>query len=586
MGIVLDRSMYFEQAIQEHKKGDLQKALALYQKGFNSGENSPILFQNYGALLRSQGDLENSEKVYLRGIKLHSNYLSIKINLANLYQSTKPTKAIQLYNDVINVKLENQSLDPEFYSALVSIISTLRESGYVHSSTNLLRRYLTVLGPVPSLLIQLIQSIDYFTVDDAFSDSNEFSEFIFDYLRDKMESLSIEERIELCIAVASIRVSSFDYDSSISFYKNARSYVEDLEKQDGVGISDKIIKLVNVLNWNYSNILLKTGQFNLGWSLFDHGLRVAAPGRQRWQRALFKPFDFTQVPLWSGQSLESKHILLLEEQAVGDVMMFLTLISKLIDEVKDGTVSLVLNNRLNPIYRRSFDQLIQQGQLRIFNRPDFAAGNVKHTMFDYQIPLGSIPQYRFSSLTDFDQKIHTSYPLLSDKSLTIKVKEKLLSRGKKPLVGISWRGGAGKSRMAEKSIDIDQFTSLLSEFSHIRFVNLQYGDASSTIEMWRQKGIDVSSITNIDPLKNMDHWLSLVDACDSVLSVANTTIHGSAGLSKPTLCLLSRNPDWRWLIDPDAKTSYWYPTVSIARQNLQGSWLPALDEARAWLRNR
>ena len=176
--------MYFEQAIQEHKKGDLQKHW-LFIKGFQFWREFSHSFQNYGALLRSQGDLENSEKVYLRGIKLHSNYLSIKINLANLYQSTKPTKAIQLYNDVINVKLENQSLDPEFYSALVSIISTLRESGYVHSSTNLLRRYLTVLGPVPSLLIQLIQSIDYFTVDDAFSDSNEFPEFIFDYLRTK-----------------------------------------------------------------------------------------------------------------------------------------------------------------------------------------------------------------------------------------------------------------------------------------------------------------------------------------------------------------------------------------------------------------
>ena len=153
--------MYFEKAIQEHKKGDLQGALALYQKAYNSGENSPILFQNYGALLRSQGDLDNSEKVYLRGIKLYPNYLSIKVNLANLYQGSKPTKSIQLYNDVINVKLENQSLDPEFYSALVSIISTLRESGYVHSSTNLLRKYLIVLGPVPSLLIQLIQSFSH-----------------------------------------------------------------------------------------------------------------------------------------------------------------------------------------------------------------------------------------------------------------------------------------------------------------------------------------------------------------------------------------------------------------------------------------
>ena len=62
-------------------------------------------------------------------------------------------------------------------------------------------------------------------------------------------------------------------------------------------------------------------------------------------------------------------------------------------------------------------------------------------------------------------------------------------------------------------------------------------------------------------MKDMKNWLSQVAACDAVLSVANTTIHGAGGLNKPTLCLLSRHSDWRWLNDPSIKRSYWYPSA-------------------------
>ena len=53
----------------------------------------------------------------------------------------------------------------------------------------------------------------------------------------------------------------------------------------------------------------------------------------------------------------------------------------------------------------------------------------------------------------------------------------------------------------------------------------------------------------------MDLWLSQVNACDAVLSIANTTIHGSGGLNISTMCLLSVYSDWRWLIDPEVNTS-------------------------------
>ena len=41
-------------------------------------------------------------------------------------------------------------------------------------------------------------------------------------------------------------------------------------------------------------------------------------------------------------------------------------------------------------------------------------------------------------------------------------------------------------------------------------------------------------------IKDMELWLDQVACCDLVVSVANTTIHGSGELGIPTFCLLGK----------------------------------------------
>ena len=153
------------------------------------------------------------------------------------------------------------------------------------------------------------------------------------------------------------------------------------------------------------------------------------------------------------------------------------------------------------------------------------------------------------------------------------------------LIGISWRGGAKGNRIQQKSIQADQFASLLVDCPGVRFVSLQYGKAAPTVDQWRKQGVDVIHDPRVDPLKQMDLWLAQVAACDAVLSVANTTIHGAGGLGLPTMCLLSLHSDWRWLNDPSVGRSYWYPSVGIAREDRRVGWQQAFAKARDWLRD-
>ena len=114
--------------------------------------------------------------------------------------------------------------------------------------------------------------------------------------------------------------------------------------------------------------LLTYQNFEDGWSFFEYGLRTEAQGAQKWQRALPKPFSHEECPLWRGENLKGKNILLLEEQAIGDVMQFLTLLKSLIIEA--GTTSLLLSDRLIPLYNKSFSEEISAGSLKLLSFKD------------------------------------------------------------------------------------------------------------------------------------------------------------------------------------------------------------------------
>lgn len=118
-----------------------------------------------------------------------------------------------------------------------------------------------------------------------------------------------------------------------------------------------------------------------------------------------------------------------------------------------------------------------------------------------------------------------------------------------------------------------------------RFLSLQYGNDGPYLSKFNAAHqLNIMHDANVDPLADMDLWLTQVNQCDAIISIANTTIHGAAGLGKPTFCLLSNSSDWRWL-DPslNQKASYWYSKVTIGYQGQSGSWSTAVAEAQQWL---
>ena len=562
-------------AIKAHAEGNLALAEVHYKRALEQKQYKPELFQNYGALLRGNGELDQAQAMYLQGLRIYPKSISILRNYSNLLREKREV-AYALRLSMQALRLACLGRDQALEITYCESINLLLECESLQWALALTRQAFVELGVTTKLLWALFRLSSH-------DGSSEFdvrqSQFILELIEERLNELSSLERAEFLFSQAFYYVKRQQVLDAVSAIGEAHQILkgENFSRQDE---RDKAQQLIDLNSWNASCVLLKAPCFEAAWKLFEYGLRAPAAGRQRWQRHLKKVFTHQQLPLWRGESLKEQRLLLLEEQAIGDTMMFLTLLPTLVESC--AHVGLVLSTRLFPIYQRSCQGWIEAGRVSVWSHDDAAADRLHASKFDCQSPVGSICQYLCNRIENFAPKT----PVLTadaDRSLVFRGGETVSSR-RRLRIGISWRGGGRSDRIKLKSIDAKMFAELMrTHREDVTFVNLQYGDVSSVVVDWQAEGLPVVHESSVNPLKNMEEWLNLVASCDAVISVANTTIHGAGGLNIPTLCLLSQHSDWRWLNDPTVERSYWYPSVGIARESVQDGWSLALQQVSQWI---
>lgn|GEM_PF-3183600 len=570
-------------AIRAHQRNDLSVAASHYERALEQGIQEATLFQNYGALLRSQGQDEKALKILERGLDLHPRHAGILTNFANLKRKSNPATAIYLSLLALQFRIAEDSPLHKQKDLWMSLFAMLREQAQYSWALALVPYGFAALGNQPELLLQVLFLAE--ALKNDVQKSENFEPLVCEVNR-KLE-ISLENctpilQAEVRIGLAGHAFKQADIPKALGFYEHAMQTLQESPSSDQEE-GDKRQNLIDVNSWNFGCTLIKQQQLARGWSLFEYGLRTPAPGKQRWQRSLRKPFSSNQLALWNGESLVGKKLLLLEEQAIGDVMMFLTLLPTLQKEADH--IGIMLADRLLPIYKRSLAMHgLNDGSVAIWSYSDAKDGSLTCDSYDFQSPLGSICQHRFSDLQSYAPRTPI---LVAKKVRSDSLRKEYLDAFDKPverLVGISWQGGGSANRIAEKSMKIEDFAKVIAPIEGVGFVSLQYGKkAAPDVKQWQEQNLDVIFDQRIDPLRQMDLWLAQVAACDAVVSVANTTIHGAGGLDLPTQCLLSRHSDWRWFDDPVVTRSLWYPSVGIARQSTSLSWQAAISKVRDWM---
>lgn len=569
-------------AVKFHTEDDLVNAEKHYQRALAQGQHEIILFQNYGALLRRLGKIDDARALYEKGLHYFPDNLDILANQANSFLEEQPAFAFSKYLYIFRCRLAGDDKLELKQKSLEACTECLLSMKLFFLAYQLLISSKDYILFGPSLSLSLLRLMHRSEIRDFLIDDDLIS---FDLLVSEIEgnigTYSVIDQIKIRFGLARKLVDDFNHEAAI----NQFNLGQDCVKKNFASLPEderlKLQKVFNSHNWNLANSLVKTQKFEKGWSLFDFGLLTPAPGPQRWQRALFKPFSNQELPLWKGQSLTNCSILLLEEQGIGDTMQFISLIPRLFNY--NCHVGLLVTPRLLKIYQLSFQDDLSAGRLSLYISADVTSKALRSSSFNYQLPIGSICQYLFTH----PRQYHPRTPILKSDS-QIGLREEYLSQfpSASRVIGISWRGGGKADRIKQKSIPEHLFLDILRDHPDVVFVSLQYGEDGSTISKWMSLNLNTNLIFDkrFNALKNMHSWLGQVNACDAVISVANTTIHGSGGLNIPTSCLLSRYADWRWLNDPKILRSYWYPSVGIARQCVDtGSWNTAVANTRDWI---
>ena len=107
----------------------------------------------------------------------------------------------------------------------------------------------------------------------------------------------------------------------------------------------------------------------------------------------------------------------------------------------------------------------------------------------------------------------------------------------------------------------------------VTFVDLQYTDTSEERADFKQKyGVDIIKLEEIDNFNDIDGLASLIDACDCVVSVSNTTAHISGSIGKKTYLMLPKDRGKIWYWSKENNQSIWYKSVKIFERNKISTW--------------
>jgi tetratricopeptide (TPR) repeat protein len=291
---------------------------------------------------------------------------------------------------------------------------------------------------------------------------------------------------------------------------------------------------------------------------------------QRWKTKFFpSPSVQTTVPIWSPMQ-PCKKVLLWGEQGIGDEIFYAGMLPSALGTGPDFT--LAADQRLHAILKRSFPSL------KLVDRSPVDKGIIDSD-FDAQAPMGDLGYLLQLDPTKLE---HARQPfLLPDPAKSAAFKADQRFKKGQLVCGISWRS-ANKEFGADKSIRLADLKPVLSNPS-LSFVNLQYGDVDAEIsEFGNLENSHIHQLKGLDLYNDIDSLLSLMEACDLVITTSNVTAHlaGSIGKKGCVMVPFAKGRLWYWHIDDIFST--WYPSLRVFYQENPNSWSGTINKVVQW----
>ena len=271
------------------------------------------------------------------------------------------------------------------------------------------------------------------------------------------------------------------------------------------------------------------------------------------------------IPVWQGEPLTGRTILLLHEQGHGDTLQFVRYARRL---ARAGA---------------SVHACVPRALLRIVASVE-GMGRVGESFdalpqTDYCCSIMSLPQRFGTTLANVDADIPYLSPDPADVARFAPLVAARAAEGT-VRVGVVWAGDPRPhDREAcrvdmRRSVPASALLPLLLR-PEVTVFSLQKGSAAAQGAAWPEL-VDL-----MDDVGDFADTAALIAHLDLVVSVDTSVAHLAAAMGKPTWLLSRHDGCWRWLGGRD--DSPWYPTLRLFRQDAPGDWQDPLARLAAAL---
>ena len=294
-----------------------------------------------------------------------------------------------------------------------------------------------------------------------------------------------------------------------------------------------------------AHALLQAGRLGDGFAAY----------RRRFASAEMKPHGH-DAPEWDGSDLAGRTLVVHGEQGLGDHIQFARFIG---EATRRG-------GRVIVEARRVMHGLLGRLILPRGNRLEIIAAGDPLPPHDLQIPLLDLPRVFGTELADLPGAI----PYLAADRARLEAWRARLADDGRLRVGLVWQGNPQARADKGRSPPLAALAPLI-DLDGVRLVALQKehgldqlagGPFAGRIE---RPGPDFDA----GPEGFLDTAAAMA-ALDLVVTSDTAAAHLAGALGRPTLLLLKRSADWRWL---EGRTdSPWYPTLELFRQRVAGDW--------------
>jgi Flp pilus assembly protein TadD len=307
---------------------------------------------------------------------------------------------------------------------------------------------------------------------------------------------------------------------------------------------------------------LANGDFERGWPEAEWRLRCRNP-----------PGFRISHPLWTGEQLGGKSILLHWEQGLGDTLQFIRFAPQVAE--RGGRVWVLCQGPLARLVARC------EGVECVFD------GSTPVPPFDVHAPLMSVPSIIKNTLSTLPRS-----PYLSADPATIEDWRGVLARSLDVAdpatvfkIGIAWQGNPQNRIDRWRSFPLELLAPL-ARVPGVRLISLQKGPGTEQLNTlngrFRVAELD-NRIVGFEPRRDFLDTAAVMSLLDLVITPETAVAHLAGALAVKCWVALCHAGDWRWMVSGDQCP--WYSQMRLFRQDTMGVWDDVFERMTIALQN-